>query len=145
MLRPRPVPRLLLFVVKNGSNTRAITSGGMPDPVSSTASTAYEPGSRSSSVAGASVTSSADVLIVSVRVLRQIREQQLGVAENEREDVVEIVRDAAGELSDRFHLLRAEQCLARLLERFPRLAQLGHVVRDAEHAENLSALVAVDA
>ena len=28
------------FVVKNGSNTRATTSGGMPEPVSVTASVA---------------------------------------------------------------------------------------------------------
>ena len=34
MLRPRPVPRPPVFVVKNGSNTRATTSGGMPLPVS---------------------------------------------------------------------------------------------------------------
>ena len=50
MLRPRPVPRLPLFVVKNGSNTRAITSAGMPDPVSCSASTAYVPCFGSSSV-----------------------------------------------------------------------------------------------
>ena len=43
--------------------------------------------------------------------------QQLDVAEDDREDVVEVVRDAAGQLADRFHLLRAEQRLARLLER----------------------------
>ena len=35
-LRPRPVPSPKLLVVKKGSNTRSITSGGMPVPVSET-------------------------------------------------------------------------------------------------------------
>ena len=34
--RPRPVPCPGRFVVKNGSNTRAISSGGIPEPVSRT-------------------------------------------------------------------------------------------------------------
>jgi hypothetical protein len=35
-LRPRPVPLPTGLVVKKGSNTRSITSGGMPEPVSET-------------------------------------------------------------------------------------------------------------
>ena len=46
--------------------------------------------------------------------------QQLGVADDGGEEVVEVVRDAAGELADRLHLLRLTQLL---LEALP----LGHV------------------
>ena len=83
--------------------------------------------------------------LVGVRIVRQIRSQQLDVAEDDREDVVEVVRDAAGQLADGFHLLRSEQRFARLLQRLVRLLQLGDVVRDAVEAQNLSVLVAVDA
>ena len=55
------------------------------------------------------------------------------------------MRDAAGQLADRFHLLRAEQRFLRALERLVRLAQLGDVVRDAVDAEDAAVLVAVDA
>ena len=71
--------------------------------------------------------------------------QQLEVAENHHQDVVEVVRDAAGQLADRFHLLRAEQRRARLLERVLRGAQLGDVVRDAVDAEDVAVAIAVDA
>ena len=37
--------------------------------------------------------------------------QHFDVAEDDHEDVVEVVRDAAGELADRFHLLRLAQLL----------------------------------
>jgi len=40
--------------------------------------------------------------------LRTIRDQ-LGVANDGSEQVIEIVRHAAGELTDRFHLLRVPQ------------------------------------
>ena len=42
---------------------------------------------------------------------------QLEAAEDRHQQIVEVVRDAAGQLADRFHLLRLEQRLARLLER----------------------------
>ena len=41
----------------------------------------------------------------------------LGVAVDDHQQVVEIVRDAAGELAERFHLLRLRQLLLRALER----------------------------
>jgi hypothetical protein len=40
MLNPRPLPVPAVLVVKNGSNTRDTTSGGMPVPVSWMASIA---------------------------------------------------------------------------------------------------------
>jgi hypothetical protein len=51
--------------------------------------------------------------------------QELGHPDDDREDVVEVVRDAAGELADRLHLLRLAQLA---LERDP----LGHVAADEE-------------
>ena len=59
--------------------------------------------------------------LVRVRVGLQVNAQQLEVAEDDGQDVVEVVRDAAGELADGFHLLRPEQRFARLLQRFVRL------------------------
>ena len=48
----------------------------------------------------------------SVGIVRgQLVEQQLGVAVDDREQVVEVVRDAAGQPADRFHLLRLAQLL----------------------------------
>ena len=77
--------------------------------------------------------------------VRQAHPQQLEVAEDHHQDVVEVVRDAAGQLADRFHLLRSKQRLPRLLERVLRRPQLGDVVRDAVDAEDPAVLVAVDA
>ena len=60
----------------------------------------------------------------------QLAEQQLAVAVDHRQQVVEVVRHAARQPPDRFHLLR-------LLELgFQRLA-LGNVMRDDLHAANL--------
>ena len=44
----------------------------------------------------------------------EVAEQQLAVSENHRQQIVEVVRDAAGQPADRFHLLRL---LILLLER----------------------------
>ena len=80
-----------------------------------------------------------------VRVAGKMQPQELDVAEDDRQDVVEVVRDAAGQLADGFHLLRPEQRFLRLLQRLVRALQLGDVVRDAVDAENLAVLVAIDA
>ena len=47
--------------------------------------------------------------------------QDLRVAGNDHQQIVEIVGDAAGELAERFHLLRLRELLAGLLERDLRL------------------------
>ena len=62
--------------------------------------------------------------------------EQLDVAENHGKNVVEVVREAAGELADRLHLLRLKQRLACLLERLMGEPQFGDVVRDAVEAED---------
>ena len=47
-------------------------------------------------------------------LVRHLVEHQVGVAENRRQQVVEVVGDAAGQLSDCFHLLRLAQLLLEL-------------------------------
>ena len=49
-----------------------------------------------------------EILPLAVLVLDN-RRQQLGVAEDRGQEIVEVVGDAAGELADRIHLLRLDQ------------------------------------
>ena len=48
------------------------------------------------------------------RILLDAVRHQLGVAANRRQQVVEVVRDAAGEPADRLHLLRLAQLIFEL-------------------------------
>ena len=52
-----------------------------------------------------------------VRIVGQALAQQFEAAENRHQQIVEVMRDAAGQLADRLHLLRLEQRFAGLLER----------------------------
>ncbi len=63
-------------------------------------------------------------------------------AEDCRQQVVEVMGEAAGQLAERFHFLRPEQLLAAVLELQLRLALLGHVARDLGEADQLAAIVA---
>src|SRR6185436_15058975 len=63
------------------------------------------------------------------RARRRLLRQHLGVAEDAAEDVVEVVRDAAGEAPDGFHLLRLAQALLQpaalgLCSRFLRVSSI---------------------
>jgi hypothetical protein len=65
---------------------------------------------------------------------RELAEEELAVAHDRREEIVEVVRDAARELPHRFHLLRlTELCL--------KLPLLGHVDAHAKHGDRQSRLV----
>src|ERR1051325_202079 len=68
------------------------------------------------------------------RVVRAAREQ-LGIGEDDGEQVVEVVRDAAGELPDRFHLLRLAELLLEP-------AALAHVFREHLMAVHSAVFVA---
>ena len=59
-----------------------------------------------------------------LRVVLHVLQHQFAVADDDREKVVEVVRDAAGQPSDGFHLLRLPELLFELLP-------LGDVPRDA--------------
>ena len=60
---------------------------------------------------------------------------QLEAAHHGGQQIVEVVGDAAGQLADRFHLLRLEERLPGQLEFLLRAAALGDVARDLGEAE----------
>ena len=68
--------------------------------------------------------------------------QQLRVAADDHQQIVEIVGDAAGQLSERLHLLRLGELLLRPLERGLRFPPLGDVARDLHEADERADLVA---
>ena len=59
-----------------------------------------------------------------------VHQQEVGEADDRRQHVVEVVRDAAGELADGLHLLRLQQCRLHAL-------LLGDVLEDAEQPHAL--------
>src|SRR2546423_1458079 len=89
--RPSPVPWPGSLVVKKGSKMRSATPGSMPHPVSDTATRTCGP-------------------LISPELVGEIR-----VARDRGEQVVEVVRDAARELPDRFHALRAPKLFLQQL------------------------------
>ena len=70
--------------------------------------------------------------------LRHVVEHQAAVAEDRGQQVVEVVRDAAGELADRLHLLRLPQLLLEL-------APLGDVARVDDDGADRRIVQTVDA
>src|SRR5205085_9363943 len=62
--------------------------------------------------------------------------------EDRSQQIVEVVRQPACELSQRFHLLRPEQLLARLLQPQLGYALLRHIASDLGEADQLAALLA---
>src|SRR5437868_1636407 len=119
---PRPVPLPFSLVVKNGSNRWACVTGSMPVPVSLTASIVYLP--------GGAVRRLVNLLgILAPRVVgSQILEEQVGVPRDGGEDVVEVMRDPAGQSSHGLHLLRLAELLLQL-------DSLGDVPADPEDAD----------
>ena len=70
-----------------------------------------------------------------LRIVGQALAQQFQAAQDRHQQIVEVVRHAAGELAHRVHLLRLEQRLARLFQRFLRLLALGDVAGDLGKAQ----------
>ena len=62
--------------------------------------------------------------------LGQAREQHLAVAHDDGQDIVEVVRDTAGQSPHGLHLLRVPQLLFRLVESFFCFHTFGDVVDD---------------
>ena len=58
-------------------------------------------------------------------VFGELLEQEHPVSHDRRQDIIEVVSNAAGNLSERFHFLRLQELRARALERFSRLTVLG--------------------
>src|SRR5215208_6961580 len=67
---------------------------------------------------------------------------QIGAADYHGQKVVEVVRDTAGELADRLHLLRLEQLLARLVEFLLGFTLLAQIAGDFGKADDLATVVA---
>ena len=75
-------------------------------------------------------------------VIGQPLPQQLQAAQDRHQQIVEIMRDAAGELADRIHLLRLEQRLAGALQRLLGVFAFGDVAGDLGEAEEPAILAA---
>ena len=74
-------------------------------------------------------------------IIRDAFTQQLQIADHDREQVVEVVRDPARKLTDRLHLLGLEQNLPRRLQRLLGVAPLRDVSRDLGKADEVALLV----
>ena len=74
-------------------------------------------------------------------LVAEIAKREVRRAEDRGQEIVEIVGKSAGQLAERFHLLRTEQLLARFLEPQLRLALLGHVAGDLGEADQLAVFV----
>src|SRR5208337_2254259 len=68
--------------------------------------------------------------------------QKLRMAADDHQQVVEIVRDAAGQLAKGFHLLRLGELLLCPLERDRGLPSFGDVTRDVDEADETARLIA---
>jgi len=68
---------------------------------------------------------------VQTRIVGNALAQQIEVAHHHHQQIVEIMRDAAGELADRLHLLCLAQLLLRLFARRDLLHQIGGALFDA--------------
>jgi hypothetical protein len=68
--------------------------------------------------------------------------QGFQVADDDGQEVVEVVRHAAGELADSLHLLRLGKLLLRPFQRLRHLAPFGHVARDLGETQQVAVLVA---
>jgi hypothetical protein len=65
----------------------------------------------------------------------QLVEKKIAVAENGREEIIEVVRDATGKLSKRFHFLRADELVLELFARC-------HVHEGADELDRLAIAIA---
>ena len=68
---------------------------------------------------------------VQPRIVGDALAQQIEIAHHRHQQIVEVVRDAAGELADGLHLLRLPQLLLRLFARGDFLHQIGGALLDA--------------
>ena len=77
---------------------------------------------------------------------RQFRVEQafegLGIAADDHQQIVEVVRDAAGQLADRLHFLRHRELFARLHQFLLGVAPLGCIADDVGEADQVSVVIA---
>ncbi len=75
------------------------------------------------------------------RLVRHAPAQQFETAQHHHQQIVEIVRHAAGQLADRLQLLRLDQRLARLFQRALRFMFFGDVAGDLGEADQFALVV----
>jgi len=68
--------------------------------------------------------------------------RQIQAADDHRQQIVEIMRDAASQLADRVHLLRLDDGVARFVQRALRFASFGQIAGDLGKAVQLAQRVA---
>ena len=73
-----------------------------------------------------------------LRLGSQARFEQVQAVRNHRQEIVEIVRHAAGQLADRLHFLCLRQRGARLFKRFFGAPLFGHVAGDLGEPDELA-------
>ncbi len=73
-----------------------------------------------------------------LRIVGDSLAHEIETAEDRRQQIVEVVRHAAGKLSDGFHLLRLDENLAGLLEGRLRLPALREIAGDLRESQKLS-------
>ncbi len=76
-----------------------------------------------------------------LRIALRAFAKQLQAAVNRHEQIVEIMRDPAGEQADRFHLLRLEQRFARQFQLVLRFLALADVARDLCKTDRVAGVV----
>src|SRR3712207_7947889 len=80
---------------------------------------------------------SSDLLDAVDAPLRDPRLHEVERTDDAGQQVVEVMRDAAGELADRLHLLRLAQLLLGLTQRLRLFGRGGDVARSEEHTSEL--------
>jgi len=73
---------------------------------------------------------------------RELSKQQMGMADDRGEEIVEVVGDPAGKLADRLHLLRLAKLLLALMEHRLGSLAVGDVGDDAHHLNDVAVDVA---
>ena len=68
-------------------------------------------------------------------------QRQRAVTADDREQIVEIMRDAAGQPADGLHFLRLPQLFLAAVQRLLRAFRLGDVLDDAEHPDRLALFI----
>src|SRR5262245_54457670 len=66
--------------------------------------------------------------------------RNLDIADDDRQQIVEVVRNTAGKLADGFELLHLKKLFASLFQFLLRFARLRHVARDFGEADDLTRL-----
>src|SRR6476619_3831789 len=74
-------------------------------------------------------------------LIGDVAQAEIGCAEDRRQQIVEVVREAAGQLPEGLHLLRTKQLLARFLQPQLSFALFRHIAGDLGETDQLAVFV----